>query len=364
MAERDTAFDFMKGVAIVLMVLAHAMEPHCYWLRRWIYVFHMPVFFVCAGWFYNRASMAKFLQKKIIRLWWPYVLWTGLFILCHNFFLKINVYTDNPQSLEAGINELTMLWTGTHYWANLWRLPFLYASTQLSRACWFLAALFFASVFYNGVSRILCRACPRSEFLVQTCIGLALLIVVKYFRPSGWLHWVIGFVGGVPTLVAYALFHIGVLLRKYNLDVRRLGGYWMVILNLAALIGLIVQSRIGRVELGAGEYTSVTLLLGGTICGWVFLLTLSKIIAQYGGVFSYLGRHTMPVLLFHFLSFKLVTWIAVAMRGDPFYVIAGFPTYYHGIMWAIAYSVVGILLPLLIYLAFNWLKIARWTGLQ
>ena len=43
--------DFLKGVGILLMVIGHASAP--YLIKKWIYGFHMPLFFVLAGYTFN-----------------------------------------------------------------------------------------------------------------------------------------------------------------------------------------------------------------------------------------------------------------------------------------------------------------------
>ena len=49
--KRDLTIDFIKGIAIILMVYCHASA---WWteyleLRKWIHLFHMPVFFLAFG---------------------------------------------------------------------------------------------------------------------------------------------------------------------------------------------------------------------------------------------------------------------------------------------------------------------------
>lgn len=46
---RNIVLSVVKGIAIILMVVGHAEAPD--FLTRWIYTFHMPVFFIAAGYF-------------------------------------------------------------------------------------------------------------------------------------------------------------------------------------------------------------------------------------------------------------------------------------------------------------------------
>ena len=77
MAERITWVDFAKGVAIILVVLGHATQGD---LQKFIFVFHMPFFFVIAGFLLNfekwggAENYKAFATKLVKRLLVPYYL--------------------------------------------------------------------------------------------------------------------------------------------------------------------------------------------------------------------------------------------------------------------------------------------------
>ena len=48
---RNTVIAIAKGIAIILMVIGHADAPGL--LTNFIYTFHMPLFFMAAGYFFN-----------------------------------------------------------------------------------------------------------------------------------------------------------------------------------------------------------------------------------------------------------------------------------------------------------------------
>jgi len=78
MAERIGWIDFAKGVAIILMVLGHAVVTSP--LKKFIFVFHMPFFFVMAGFLLNlnkwggAENFNAFAAKLFKRLLVPYYL--------------------------------------------------------------------------------------------------------------------------------------------------------------------------------------------------------------------------------------------------------------------------------------------------
>ena len=97
MVERIAWIDFAKGVAIILVVLGHALKYGSD-LWRFIFVFHMPFFFVMAGFLLNlnkwggAENFKAFASKLFKRLLVPYyiaeLLWYPIwFVVCHEMHL-------------------------------------------------------------------------------------------------------------------------------------------------------------------------------------------------------------------------------------------------------------------------------------
>jgi fucose 4-O-acetylase-like acetyltransferase len=91
-ASRFEAIDYAKGVGIVLVVFGHVwrglhsaniwIDPKLYGLLdRWVYSFHMPLFFFISGLFIARSAQkpaGKFLSDKLATIAWPYLIWSIL----------------------------------------------------------------------------------------------------------------------------------------------------------------------------------------------------------------------------------------------------------------------------------------------
>lgn len=98
MQKRNPVIDILKGLGIILMVAGHSGFP----FTRFIYLFHMAIFFMASGFCFKSESSAnvgttiKFIKRRFIKLWLPYVVWTTLFSLLHNVFISLNVYSNNP----------------------------------------------------------------------------------------------------------------------------------------------------------------------------------------------------------------------------------------------------------------------------
>lgn len=69
--------DITKGIGILLVVWAHILLVG--WTHRFIYAFHMPLFFFMSGYLFNRCkfhSFKDFLKKRFRRLIVPYVIYS------------------------------------------------------------------------------------------------------------------------------------------------------------------------------------------------------------------------------------------------------------------------------------------------
>ena len=157
---RDQNIDLVKGVCIILMVMGHAGAP----FRDFIYLFHMAVFFIVAGYLYNTKysdsfpGVMSFWIKRLNSLYKPFVLWNIFYLLLNNIFIKYNIYTDNPLFLltvegkDRGISSI--LSVADIFNKSLGILTFG-SRPQLSSASWFLVVLFSISILYASIEYVI-----------------------------------------------------------------------------------------------------------------------------------------------------------------------------------------------------------------
>lgn len=72
--ERKQWLDVCKGIGIILVVLGHLI---CYdrFISRWIFAFHMPLFFFCSGVvFKEQDNFLILLKRKVKVILLPYIL--------------------------------------------------------------------------------------------------------------------------------------------------------------------------------------------------------------------------------------------------------------------------------------------------
>ena len=102
MKNRNLNIDIIKGIGIILMVGGPCGMP----FTHFIYLFHMAIFFMASGYCFNASNsetmqdVLSFVKRKFKGLWFPYVLWTAVFSLLHNVFIKTGIYSPDPCSIS------------------------------------------------------------------------------------------------------------------------------------------------------------------------------------------------------------------------------------------------------------------------
>lgn len=349
--KRNIEIDIVKGLAIILMVVGHTSAQ-----ENFIYLFHMAVFFIAAGYFYkevasdNVHSVWNYIIKKLKGLWFPYALWTAIFSLLRNFFIDINVYTNNPLVLEqvdSSFAFVTEYWTWKDVFINVMKGCILPGNVQMGGALWFLATLLQVSIGYCVIEFLLKRFIDKRYILLAQLVVSILLLSMGYFLCVKNVY-----IFGVESFFScYCLFYIGKVLHEFA-DKLVLSKTWMMIVVFVVCLGILCcLNGLGSISLGSNKYDNPVFLLVASLSGWFMLYEAATLIKRnqgFANIMAYIGKNTLPIVVLHFLAFKLVSLLAVLITGEELYCIAAFPVLYIDFGWRVLYIIVGIALPLIV----------------
>lgn len=148
---RNNVISICKGIAIILMVLGHTEGPG--FLIHIVYLFHMPIFFITAGYFFSRKYLAEpwtFVVKRFKGLYVPMVKWALFFLVIHNLMFKIGLLSEQYGNWENGVTHPYDL----H--AFLQRAVSIVTSMSgydefLAGAFWFFRALLISSILFMAL---------------------------------------------------------------------------------------------------------------------------------------------------------------------------------------------------------------------
>ncbi|WP_334427346.1 MULTISPECIES: acyltransferase family protein [unclassified Levilactobacillus] len=306
---------------------------HCGMLfTHFIYLFHMAIFFMASGYCFNASNsetmqdVLSFVKRKFKGLWFPYVLWTAVFSLLHNVFIKTGIYSPDPWS----ISEIEK---------NIIKSFFLHGHTQLGSALWFISTLM-----------QIAAASKKANFLLQGAVSIVFLAV-------GYRCGLTNSIGGVNRVLSYyCLFYLGAVVRELQKTVRtEKYHYWKMVV---AFLILVLCNQIGSIALDENRYENPVFLLVVSICGWVLLYEVAQELKKkklLADAIVCCGQNSMAIVVLHFLCFKIISLVGVVVYNQPREGIAAFPVLYEQGAWWIAYMFAGIIVP--VFLSVMWKKL-------
>lgn len=328
---RDEKIDIVKGICLILMVVCHTDFEHYWFFRRVVHLFHMPVILMAAGWFFSSVKVESldkyraYLFGKVRRLWVPYVLTTLLVVALCPLLVRLvgrEPLTDYVRECAKAICMCS-------------RLP-------ERGPLWFLSTLFWVYVFYGGLE--FCFAKSKIKSLIpQTVLSALFCLLGKYAHGR-----IFTYIGGPQVLVCYAIFHLGVLCRRYSIKARIGGKAKNGVIVVALMLFLSAMELFDHVGLAQNNYFSGFTVPIVSVAGWLMCYSLAVVFEKgpVGWLLAYVGKHTMPILLFHMLLFQFVGWMISLCGFQSVHALSYHPTCFSGIPYVVVYSVIGIVVPL------------------
>lgn len=263
--------DDVKVIACILVVLGHFFqsmtkanilpENNLYkWFNTTIYYFHVPLFFICSGYLYQKYSRVndliswkKNVAKKALALGVPYVTFTTA-----TWVLK-TVFSGSVNDQVGGLGDTLLLHPTAPYW--------------------YLYALFFIFL-----------VTPTFSTMKTAVIGLIVAVVAKALVLTG------GGTGiyAVSTVLANEIwFVLGMSVSAFNVELRgkKLQG---------TVIGLLFLGLSIAVYMTNVQSLAVSFGLGLMACATIILLVVAYE-DEFGNAMRFLAKYTMPIFLMHTL---------------------------------------------------------------
>lgn len=353
---RDNTIDAMKGIGIVLMVAVHGGAPFSHFIN----LFHMPIFFIASGYFWNNKnsenfdSLKKFIFRKIKTLWLPFVLYNTALIVLNNFFLNIGFYTSNAEFLSLtgeSSNAICSIMSLKEIILASAKTVAFAGKSRLASPTWFLGSLFMVTVTHALVEFVVLKMRKVRVAYVIMVLGMAAGATVVSFCG-------IALPNSAHTVFAGSLaYYMGIAIRHWNM-MDKVKKYKWYLLGGSA-VGLVILNRFGTIAMWSGSITNILYFVVVSLLGWTLLWSIAKVCNQpLCKCFAYLGSHSMWILLLHIVCFKLVTFVYLMLSGGNMLLLASIPRLNSvpNYLW-IFYSVVGLGIPL--FMEQGWIHLKR-----
>lgn len=268
---REKWIDDVKVIACILVVLGHFFqsmtkanilsENDLYgWFNTTIYYFHVPLFFICSGYLYQKYSKVnsvgswyRNVAKKALALGVPYVTFTTT-----TWVLK-KVFSSSVNDQIDGLGDTLFLHPTAPYW-YLYALFFIFLVTPT-----------FSSVKVATVGIIVALA---AKVLILTGRGYSVYAVSTVLSNEIW------FVLGM-SICAFDV----------QLKDRKVQG------TICGLLFIILSNLVYTAEIGSA---AISFAMGLLACAAVIMM-VAGFEEKFGRGMKLLAKYTMPIFLMHTL---------------------------------------------------------------
>ena len=341
MKQRESYWDVVKGIAIVSIVIGHAVD----FLSPYVYLYHLAIFFFVGGYFYNENKYVDapymYVGKLFQGVYFKYVAYTWLLIALHNFNVRFGLYYN------LGYYH----WKDYLYWASdalVFQNPEMFGG-----ALWFvpvyivvLSLLGFTVSFANRISHDNKIIKHIIMMLSAIAIGSAGIILnLNGLELAFHIH---------TSLIIYPIVLLAYYIKVYVPDIKKYAKVWLTPIFLVAL-WCIINILKWRVELSKEQIVSGPMFYIVSIIGIIFCLCLGNCfncLKWTRVLFSFLGKYSFAIMALHFWVIKLVDRVYCYAIGekDPA-IIGAWVCAYSDKLWII-YVIAGSIVPaVLIYSA-------------
>lgn len=280
MKARDNTLDIMKGIGIILVVLAHVLNKTPY--SQVIYYFHMPLFFFISGLalFYSKSiheNFKKFVENKKNSILKPYLFFSVIFFI---YWLIIERKIRNQINVSILSNFINIF---------LGRVSEELYSYNV--VMWFLPCLFMTNIILYFIIKI------KKEWL--RIITVITLFFVGYTLNS--IDVILPF--GIETaLISLIFVYTGYMIKQHsqqNLKITQI-----IFLLIISIIGLFA-CYMNNYEFGMlnHQYGNIFLFMLGTLSGITLIMMITSIISKYTkslkDMLEFVGKNSITIMCVH-----------------------------------------------------------------
>lgn len=276
---RENYIDVIKGIGIIAVIIGHSEISEE--IRKVIYEFHMPLFFILAGYVFRvekwkNRSIIQFCKAK-----WKTYIRSYFFLATINLIIVGGIWGG----LTCGISK-EWIKLNLHY---IFWIIYSKGSVQTMPDCtplWFLTCIFVANVIFFCFIKV---KTPKRIIGIVLC-GIGGWILYKVQVPK--LPWNID-----TALTGVVFMELGCVVKKYSL-IEKVN--WKVALFFGG-IGIISIGKTGYIDMGSNQLGTVGWFYVGAISLCIIIISICKKNLKKCRIFARYGRHTILVLGFNYL---------------------------------------------------------------
>lgn len=321
-----------KAIGIILVVAGHCIDGK---ITNFIYLFHMPMFFMISGYLFTSGKNIRiYVKRKIQAIYVPYVICNVFFLILHNAFFDIGFYKEgilNLQKLDfvSFVKDVIGIISLTHM-------------EQVTAPTWYLRVLLISSIIFMLLNKYV----NRKKHII---IMLTLYILVYFLYYRNLINNSIT-IYSTLILLAVVFMYWGKIYKIIENKIQYRKSY--IILS---FISLMTMNEFGHINIVSIEWENPVFLLLSAFLGTFLVFGISSMLekTKLKNVMVLVGNHTLIILLLHCAVFKIINLIHCYIGGNVrLYAIANADSF----LWAVFYIAGGVFIPLAIELTFDRIK--------
>ncbi|MBR6459039.1 MAG: acyltransferase family protein [Actinomycetaceae bacterium] len=307
--------DIAKGIAIFLVVVGHTVDHGT--VRQLIFSFHMPAFFILAGFTLRAKPWKTVLQSSAKRLLLPYILIVAIAVLPNVLTSDAPIssrFLALAQALVFPAGYPSTQWMPQSMWAGV-RLDYVGGGFYGVGMAWFLWCLFLARILANALLRIAAKWKQDNNPWIIAGTGV-LMLALAFVVPQKLLVY-------LPFDFDLALLAVGFMFFGQLIKVLNAVRLKLVFVGVVAFILWIIATRYSTFEMSSRAWGDNYLLaICGALAGTLALCYISlgiealrtvPILRYAEKAVAWTGRHSLEIYAMHAIDGRLLMLSAISV---------------------------------------------------
>jgi len=326
---RIWVIDVARFYAIALVFYGHFIErfmllknPAAFFQYKFIYSFHMMLFFVLAGYVVRESDIefgfGKYLKHRFISRLLPFIFFTAIFMVLPLFFAE----QAFPQLQLPSVKGYTIGLLNTAFGIPMFCVP-----------SWFILMLFSVELVHYGAFRFL-----KSDD-IKIAIGAIVFYVLGYWlnlkldivnpmkgRVIGWNYLFIQ-----EAITMYAFYLLGVYLRRKKFLMDKMSLTIVVPGVIITFFVVLFTYNLNNGPFNFSAYNAVVIIFAShgnffwfpltAVVGSCFILFLAKITPSQKTI-VWMGQNTLILMclngiFYHYINPGTANWVVANLSGSP-----------------------------------------------
>lgn len=365
-SQRYTVIDITKAIGIISIIIGHSagnLPLTGIHLGKFVYLYHLMVFFFCSGFCFNeekykKSGFTSLCGKKVINTGWIFFKYNLFFVAIHNILSSSGFITAAPylrREMMIHIANGLVFTTNESMLGAFWFLFVYLLAIVLFAAAFFAADRVKEFVALKSSGSIIRKEKEGKTSLLSTAVMIAFMIFFAitgiYFNTKEvYLSFHIQ-----TAFLAVPVLYLGWLAKKYYSKAEPFLGFPSLIISAVLLYLCCYQFGI-QIELSVNLLGKWYLFYPISILGIIFCLSLAKVLMKWkfvSNMMRFIGKRTFHYMALHFFVFKLIDNIIGRINNDPIEVFSKFPTAYK---LGLTYTVVSVAVISMILIFYERIK--------